>query len=60
MARHLVSEAVGARVNSDNTTAVIVSLNSGVDPVVESPTPKTSQKAKTLTLDSTQVPPTAD
>lgn len=31
MARYLVSESVGARVNSDNTTAVIVSLNAGVD-----------------------------
>lgn len=31
VARYLVSESVGARVNSDNTTAVIVSLNAGVD-----------------------------
>ena len=31
MARYLVSESVGARVNSDNTTAVIVALNSGID-----------------------------
>ena len=32
VARYLVAESVGARVNSDNTTAVIVSLNTGVDP----------------------------
>ena len=31
MASFLVQEAVGARVNSDNTTAMIVSLNAGID-----------------------------
>ena len=35
VARHLVSEAVKARVNSDNTTAIIVSLNSGIDVSLE-------------------------
>lgn len=31
MARYLIGESVGARVNSDNTTAVIVALNSGIE-----------------------------
>ena len=35
VARHLVLEAVKARVNSDNTTAIIVSLNSGIDASLE-------------------------
>jgi len=35
VARHLVLEAVQARVNSDNTTAIIVSLNSGIDTSLE-------------------------
>lgn len=33
VARYLVSESVGARVNSDNTTALIVALNSGIDDI---------------------------
>ena len=45
MARYLVSESVGARVNSDNTTAVIVSLNAGVDASADmSPVPSVTQK----------------
>ena len=45
VARYLVSESVGARVNSDNTTAVIVSLNAGVDASVDmSPVPSVTQK----------------
>ena len=35
VARHLVLEAVKARVNSDNTTAIIVALNSGIDTNLE-------------------------
>ena len=35
VARHLVLEAVQARVNSDNTTAIIVALNSGIDQSLE-------------------------
>ena len=35
VARHIVLEAVKARVNSDNTTAIIVSLNSGIDASLE-------------------------
>ena len=31
VARYLVSESVGARVNSDNTTALIVALSSGIE-----------------------------
>ena len=31
MAAHLVQEAITARVNSDNTTAIVVSLNAGID-----------------------------
>jgi serine/threonine protein phosphatase PrpC len=33
VARYLVSESVGACVNSDNTTALIVALNSGIDDI---------------------------
>ena len=44
IARYLVSESVGARVNSDNTTAVIVALNSGVDNSEASPMPGGTQK----------------
>ena len=45
MARYLVSESVGARVNSDNTTAVIVSLNAGVDVSEDMlPVPSVTQK----------------
>lgn len=32
VARYLVAESVGARVNSDNTTTLIVALNSGMEP----------------------------
>ena len=32
VALYLVSESVKARVNSDNTTALIVALNAGVEP----------------------------
>ena len=39
VARFLVNESVGARVNSDNTTVVIISLNSGVDSVTEDASP---------------------
>ena len=35
VARHLVLEAVTARVNSDNTTAIVVALNSGIDSSLE-------------------------
>ena len=35
VARHLVLEAVQARVNSDNTTAIVVSLNAGIDSSLE-------------------------
>ena len=35
VARHLVLEAVQARVNSDNTTVIVVSLNSGIDSSLE-------------------------
>ena len=41
MARHLVAEAVGARVNSDNTTAVIVALNSGIEELPLTAAPNT-------------------
>lgn len=39
VARFLVSEAVKARVNSDNTTALVVALNSGFEPSVTDPGP---------------------
>lgn len=39
VARYLVSESVGARVNSDNTTALIVALNSGIEDIPASPMP---------------------
>lgn len=39
VARFLVNESVGARVNSDNTTVVMVSLNSGVDSAGEDASP---------------------
>lgn len=35
VARHLVVEATSARVNSDNTTAIIIALNAGIDPCLE-------------------------
>eukprot|EP00353_Schmidingerella_taraikaensis_P009138 CAMPEP_0185569488 /NCGR_PEP_ID=MMETSP0434-20130131/2088_1 /TAXON_ID=626734 ORGANISM="Favella taraikaensis, Strain Fe Narragansett Bay" /NCGR_SAMPLE_ID=MMETSP0434 /ASSEMBLY_ACC=CAM_ASM_000379 /LENGTH=58 /DNA_ID=CAMNT_0028184279 /DNA_START=1941 /DNA_END=2117 /DNA_ORIENTATION=- len=45
VARYLVSESVGVRVNSDNTTAVIVALNGGVEDLKGiSPEPISSQK----------------
>lgn len=44
VARYLVSESVGARVNSDNTTALIVALNSGIDDIQASPMPALTQK----------------
>jgi len=31
----LVLEATRARVNSDNTTAIIISLNAGIDPALD-------------------------
>lgn len=37
VARHLVTESVSVRVNSDNTTAFIVALNSGVEDLAISP-----------------------
>ena len=39
VARFLVNESVGARVNSDNTTVVMVSLNSGVDSATDDASP---------------------
>ena len=44
VARYLVTESVGVRVNSDNTTAVIVQLNAGVENLALSPEPIQSQK----------------
>ena len=39
VARFLINESVGARVNSDNTTVVMVSLNSGVDSATDDASP---------------------
>ena len=49
VANHLVSEAVSARVNSDNTTVIIVCLNAGIEQPMEmaSPSP-TLEKGASL------------
>ncbi len=52
-----MSESVGARVNSDNTTALIVALNSGIEDIPASPMPLQSKQTHT---DQISQPPKPD